>query len=157
MSDIADLQKAVETGLAAHVHAKRLNHIVEEKLRDNRIEYGQLRQMLHALVMAEVGAAETPGNGPTAGFFNGVGGEERTIATAKEAVDDLMRGEEPEGETAPSGNSDEAAFSVDDLMRGEEPEGEAAPSGNSDEAAFSYATLSSPRLMRLSVPREIGD
>ncbi len=30
-------------------------------------EYGQLRQMLHALVMTvEVGAAETPGNSPTA-------------------------------------------------------------------------------------------
>ena len=115
MSDIADLQKAVETGLAAHVHAKRLNHIVEEKLRDNRIEYGQLRQMLHALVMAEVGAAETPGNRRTVGFFNGVGGEERIIATAEEANDDLMRGEEPGGEAAPSGNSDEAAFSYEKL------------------------------------------
>ncbi len=92
MSDIANLQEAVETARAAYAraseqharsrkHALSLIHIVEEQLRDKRIElsqndvqrermtqeYGQLRQMLHALVMAvEVGAAETAGTGPTA-------------------------------------------------------------------------------------------
>ena len=91
MSDIANLQEAVETARAAYAraseqharsrkHALSLIHIVEEQLRDKRIElsqndvqrermtreYGQLRQMLHALVMAvEVGAAGTPGNGST--------------------------------------------------------------------------------------------
>ena len=92
MSDIANLQEAVETARAAYArtseqharsrkHALSLIHIVEEQLRDKRIElsqndlqrermtreYGQLRQMLHALVMAvEVGAAGTPENDPTA-------------------------------------------------------------------------------------------
>ncbi len=92
MSDIADLQEAVETARAAYAraseqharsrkHALSLIHIVEGQLRDKRIELsqndiqrermarecGQLRQMLHALVMAvEVGAAGTPGTGPTA-------------------------------------------------------------------------------------------
>ena len=92
MSDIENLRDAVETAHAAYAraseqharsrkHALSLIHIVEEQLRDKRIELsqndvqrermahdcGQLRQMLHALVMAvEVGAAETPENGPTA-------------------------------------------------------------------------------------------
>jgi hypothetical protein len=92
MSDIANLQEAVETARAAYAraseqharsrkHALSLIHIVEEQLRDKRIElsqndvqrermtreYGQLRQMLHTLVMAvEVGAAGIPGTGPTA-------------------------------------------------------------------------------------------
>ena len=92
MSDIASLQEAVETARAAYAraseqharsrkHALSLIHIVEEQLRDKRIElsqndvqcermtreYGQLRQMLHALVMTvEVGAAGTPGTGPSA-------------------------------------------------------------------------------------------
>ncbi len=92
MSDIANLQEAVETARAAYAraseqhtrsrkHALSLIHIVEEQLRDKRIElsqndvqrermteeYGQLRQMLHALSMAvEVGAAGGPENGPTA-------------------------------------------------------------------------------------------
>ena len=92
MSDITDLQDAVETVHVAYArtseqharsrkHALSLIHIVEEQLRDKRIElsqndvqrermareYGRLRQMLHTLVMAvEVGAAETPRNDPTA-------------------------------------------------------------------------------------------
>lgn len=92
MSDIANLQEAVETARMAYTraseqharsrkHALSLIHIVEEQLRDKRIElsqndiqrermtreYGQLRQMLHTLVMTvEVGAAGTPRNDPTA-------------------------------------------------------------------------------------------
>ncbi len=92
MSDIANLQEAVETARAAYAraseqharsrkHALSMIHIVEEQLRGKRIElsqidvqrermtqeYGQLRQMLHALVMtAEVDAAGTPENAPTA-------------------------------------------------------------------------------------------
>ncbi len=92
MSDIANLQEAVETARLAYAraseqharsrkHALSLIHIVEEQLRDKRIElsqndvqrermtreYGQLRQMLHALVMTvEVGVAEIPGNDPAA-------------------------------------------------------------------------------------------
>ncbi len=128
MSDIANLQEAVEAGLAAHVRARehhaRLIHIVEEQLRDKRTEYGQLRQMLHALVMAEVGAAETPGNGPTAGFFNSVGGEERIFATAEEAIEDLFRGEEPEGEARPNGVTPLAP--VDVASEPKEPAAEAA-------------------------------
>ena len=128
MSDIANLQEAVEAGLAAHVRARehhaRLIHIVEEQLRDKRIEYGQLRQMLHALVMAEVGAAETPGNGSTAGFFNSVGGEERIFATAEEALEDLFRGEEPEGEARPNGVTPLAP--VDVASEPKEPAAEAA-------------------------------
>ncbi len=130
MSDIANLQEAVEAGLAAHVRARehhaRLIHIVEEQLRDKRIEYGQLRQMLHALVMAEVGAAETPGNGSTAGFFNSVGGEERIFATAEEALEDLFRGEEPEGEARSNGVTPLAP--VDVASEPKEPAAEAARS-----------------------------
>ncbi len=92
MSDIANLQEAVETARTAYAraseqharsrkHALNMIHIVEEQLRDKRIElsqidvqrermtqeYGQLRRMLHALVMtAEVDAAGTPENDPTA-------------------------------------------------------------------------------------------
>ena len=92
MSDIANLQEAIENARTAYTraseqharsrkHALSLIHIVEEQLRDKRIElsqndiqrermtheYGQLRQMLHALVMAvEVGSAETLGNEATA-------------------------------------------------------------------------------------------
>ncbi len=92
MNDIANLQEAVETARAAYAraseqharsrkHALSMIHIVEEQLRDKRIElsqidvqrermtheYGQLRQMLHALVMtAEVDAAGTPEHDPTA-------------------------------------------------------------------------------------------
>ncbi len=92
MSDIANLQEAVKTARAAYAraseqharsrkHALSMIHIVEGKLRDKRIElsqidvqrecmtheYGQLRQMLHALVMtAEVDAAGAPENDPTA-------------------------------------------------------------------------------------------
>jgi hypothetical protein len=92
MSDIVNLQEAVETARAAYAraseqharsrkHALSMIHIVEEQLRGKRIElsqidvqrermtqeYGQLRQMLHALVMtAEVDAAGTPENAPTA-------------------------------------------------------------------------------------------
>ena len=81
MSDIANLQEAVETARAAYAraseqharsrkHAMSLIHIIEEQVREKRIElsqndvqrermtreYGQLRQMLHALVMdVEVG------------------------------------------------------------------------------------------------------
>ncbi len=92
MSDIANLQEAVETARTAYAraseqharsrkHALSMIHIVEEQLRDKRIElsqidvqrermtqeYGQLRQMLHALVMtAEVDAAWIPENDPTA-------------------------------------------------------------------------------------------
>jgi hypothetical protein len=84
MSEIANLQDAIETARTAYTraseqharsrkHALSLIHIVEEQLRDKRIElsqndiqrermtheHGQLRQMLHALVMAvEVGSAE---------------------------------------------------------------------------------------------------
>jgi hypothetical protein len=91
MSDIANLQDAIETARTAYTraseqharsrkHALSLIHIVEEQLREKRIElsqidiqreritheYGQLRQMLHALVMAvEVGSAETLGNEET--------------------------------------------------------------------------------------------
>ena len=79
MSDIANLQEAVETARAAYAraseqharsrkHALSMIHIVEGKLRDKRIElsqidvqrermtqeYGQLRQMLHALVMTAI-------------------------------------------------------------------------------------------------------
>ncbi len=86
MNDIANLQEAVETARAAYTraseqharsrkHAMSLIHIVEEQLRDKRIElsqndvkrermtreYGQLRQMLHTLVMTvEVDTAGTP-------------------------------------------------------------------------------------------------
>jgi len=89
MNDIANLQEAVETARAAYAraseqharsrkHAMSLIHIVEEQLREKRIElsqneiqheratrdYGQLRQMHHALVMAvEVGAPDRPANG----------------------------------------------------------------------------------------------
>lgn len=92
MSDIANLQDAIETARTAYTraseqharsrkHALSLIHIVEEQLREKRIElsqndiqrdrmaheHGQLRQMLHALVMAvEVGSAETLGNEATA-------------------------------------------------------------------------------------------
>jgi hypothetical protein len=92
MSDIANLQEAVETGRAAYArtseqyarsrkHALSLIHIVEDQLHVKRIElsqnddqrqrltheYGQLRQMLHALIIAvDVGASGAPGNGPTA-------------------------------------------------------------------------------------------
>jgi hypothetical protein len=92
MTDITNLQEAVETARAAYTraseqharsrkHALSMIHIVEEQLRDKRIElsqndiqregmaheYGQLRQMLHTLVMTvEVGAAGAPGNGSTA-------------------------------------------------------------------------------------------
>jgi hypothetical protein len=92
MSDIANLQDAIETARTAYTraseqhvrsrkHAMSLIHIVEEQLRDKRIElsqndiqrermtheHGQLRQMLHSLVMAvEVGAAETPEIDPAA-------------------------------------------------------------------------------------------
>ena len=92
MNDIANLQEAVETARAAYAraseqharsrkHALSMIHIVEEQLRDKRIElsqidvqrermtheYGHLRQMLHALVMtAEVDAAGTPEHDPTA-------------------------------------------------------------------------------------------
>ena len=86
MSDIANLRETVEAARAAYEraseqharsrkHALSLIHIVEQQLRDMRIElsqngvrhermtreYGQLRQMLHALVMTvEAGAAGTP-------------------------------------------------------------------------------------------------
>ncbi len=92
MSDIANLQEAVETARVAYAraseqharsrkHALSLIHIVEEQLRDKRIElsqndiqrermtreYGQLRQMLHALVMTvEVGETGTSRNDPAA-------------------------------------------------------------------------------------------
>ena len=92
MSDIANLQDAIETARTAYTraseqharsrkHALSLIHIVEEQLREKRIElsqndiqrermtheHGQLRQMLHALVMAvEVGSAETLGDEATA-------------------------------------------------------------------------------------------
>ena len=92
MSDITNLQEVIETARVAYAraseqharsrkHALSLIHIVEEQLRDKRIElsqndvqresmtreYGQLRQMLHALVMTvEVGAAEIPRTDPTA-------------------------------------------------------------------------------------------
>ncbi len=92
MKDIASLQEAVETARLAYAraseqhararkHALGLIHIVEEQVRDTRIElsqidiqrerltreYGQLRQMLHTLVMAvEVGAAGTSGIHPAA-------------------------------------------------------------------------------------------
>ncbi len=92
MSDIANLQEAVETGRTAYArtseqharsrkHALSLIHIVEDQLHVKRIElsqnddqrqrltheYGQLRQMLHALIIAvDVGASGAPGNGPTA-------------------------------------------------------------------------------------------
>jgi hypothetical protein len=88
MSDIANLQEAVETARAAYAraseqharsrkHAMSLIHIIEEQVREKRIElsqndvqrermtreYGQLRQMLHALVMdVEVGATEDAQN-----------------------------------------------------------------------------------------------
>lgn len=88
MSDIANLQEAVETARTAYAraseqharsrkHAMSLIHIIEEQVREKRIElsqndvqrermtreYGQLRQMLHALVMeVEVGAADDPRN-----------------------------------------------------------------------------------------------
>jgi hypothetical protein len=88
MSDIANLQEAVETARAAYAraseqhtrsrkHAMSLIHIIEEQVREKRIElsqndvqrermtreYGQLRQMLHALVMdVEVGGADDPQN-----------------------------------------------------------------------------------------------
>ncbi len=89
MSDIANLREAVETARAAYAraseqharsrkHALSLIHIVEEQVREKRIElsqndiqrermtweYGQLRQMLHALVMeVEVGDAGSPEDG----------------------------------------------------------------------------------------------
>ncbi len=92
MSDIANLQEAVETARVAYTraseqharsrkHALSLIHIVEQQVRDKRIElsqndvqresmtreYGQLRQMLHTLVMTvEVGAAEVSANDPMA-------------------------------------------------------------------------------------------
>ena len=92
MSDIANLQEAIETARTAYAHASEqhtrsrkhaqsLIHIVEEQLRDKRIEmsqndiqrermtheHSQLRQMLHALVMAvETGADGTPESDPTA-------------------------------------------------------------------------------------------
>ena len=91
MSDIANLQEAVETARTAYArtneqharsrkHAMSLIHIVEEQLREKRIElsqneiqrermtreYGQLRQMLHALVMTVEVGAEAPQNGATA-------------------------------------------------------------------------------------------
>lgn len=92
MNDIANLQDAVETARSAYTraseqharsrkHALSLIHIVEEQLRDKRIElsqneiqrermtreYGQLRQMLHSLVMTvEVGTSESRRNSPTA-------------------------------------------------------------------------------------------
>ena len=92
MSDIANLQDAIETARTAYTraseqharsrkHALSLIHIVEEQLREKRIElsqndihrermtheHGQLRQMLHELIMAvEVGSAETLGNEATA-------------------------------------------------------------------------------------------
>ena len=92
MSDIAKLQEAVETARAAYAraseqhsssckHAMSLIHIIEEQLREKRIElsqndvkrermireYGQLRQMLHALVMdVEVGGTAARRSGPTA-------------------------------------------------------------------------------------------
>ena len=92
MSDIANLQEAIETARTAYAraseqhirsrkHAQSLIHIVEEQLRDKRIElsqndiqrermaheYGQLQQMLHALVMAvEAGAEGTPEGDPAA-------------------------------------------------------------------------------------------
>ncbi len=156
MSDIANLQKAVETAVHASEHHARLIHIVEEQLRDKRIECGQLRQMLHALLMAEVGAAETPGNGPMAGFFNGVGGEDGIFANAEEAVEDLYRGEEPEGEARPNGVTPLAPVDVRNpkpwlaafLDRGiagcDLPAtrlNQTMPSDNSDESALSYATL----------------
>ena len=122
MRDIANLQKAVETAVHASEHHARLIHIVEEQLRDKRIECGQLRQMLHALLMAEVGAAETPGNGPMA--FNGVGGEDGICANAEEAVEDLYRGEEPEGEARPNGVTPLAP--VDVASEPKEPAAEAA-------------------------------
>ncbi len=88
MSDISNLQEAVETARAAYAraseqharsrkHAMSLIHIIEEQVREKRIElsqndvqrermtreYGQLRQMLHALVMdVEVGGADDPQN-----------------------------------------------------------------------------------------------
>ena len=90
MSDIASLKEAIETARTAYTraseqharsrkHALSLIHIVEEQLREKRIElsqndiqrermsqeHGQLRQMLHALVMAvEVDAAESPESDP---------------------------------------------------------------------------------------------
>ena len=91
MSDIANLQQAVETARAAYTraseqharsrkHAMSLIHIVEEQLREKRIElsqneiqqermtrdYGQLRQMLHALVMTVEVGAEAQQNGAAA-------------------------------------------------------------------------------------------
>jgi hypothetical protein len=92
MSDIASLQDAIETARTAYMraseqharsrkHAMSLIHIVEEQLREKRIElsqndiqrermtheHGQLRQMLHNLVMAvEVGSAESQDIDPTA-------------------------------------------------------------------------------------------
>jgi hypothetical protein len=92
MSDIANLQEAVETARAAYAraseqhtrsrkHAMSLIHVIEERVREMRIElsqsdvqrermtreYGQLRQMLHALVMdVEVGDAGALGHGATA-------------------------------------------------------------------------------------------
>ncbi len=112
MSDIANLQEAVETARAAYAraseqherarnHALSMIHIVEEQLRDKRIElsqidvqrecmtqeYGQLRRMLHALVMtAEVDAAGTPENDPTAIEARPNGGT--TLAPVAEAARD---------------------------------------------------------------------
>ncbi len=123
-------------------------------MRDKRIECGQLRQMLHALLMAEVGAAETLGNGPMA--LNGVGGEDGICANAEEAVEDLYRGEEPEGEARPNGVTPLApvdvrnpkpwlaAFLDQGIAGCDLPAtrlNQTMPSDNSDEAALSYATL----------------
>ncbi len=90
MNDIANLRQAVETARAANAsaseqharsrkHAMSLFHIVEECPREKRVElsqneiqdermtqeYGQLRQMLHALIMTvEVSTSDRPRNGP---------------------------------------------------------------------------------------------
>lgn len=90
MNDIANLQQAVDAARAAcaraseqqsrsRKHAMSLVRIVEDQLREKRVElsqneiqrarmirdYGQLRQMLHALVMTvEVGGSDHATHGP---------------------------------------------------------------------------------------------
>lgn len=120
MTDIANLERAVEAAREAYAraseqharsrrHAMSLIGIVETQLREKRIaltqievecarmtrEYGQLRQMLHALVMTvEVGDADRPWSAPA----------ELAGAPDAEALAAPLAVVAPPGDAAPNGN-----------------------------------------------------
>ncbi len=118
MTDIANLEHAVEAAREAYAraseqharsrrHAMSLIGIVETQLREKRIEltqneaerarmtreYGQLRQMLHALVMTvEVGDADRPWSAPAQ-----LAGPLAVVAPPGDAAPDGNGADRPDG------------------------------------------------------------